>query len=85
MTWSPPKKLEILETDPFAGAADLGVGEAEVGSKAQRIGKEDQKQRRSRREEHEPEHVATLEMPAERGSEFRHLRSSNGLAGASAA
>ena len=41
-----PEEFEVLEADPFAGAADLGVGEAEPRAEPERIGEEHQQQRR---------------------------------------
>ena len=63
-----PQELVVLEADPLAGAADLGVGEAEPDAQAERIGQEQQQQHRRRQHEQQPERVAVVLQPFEKPS-----------------
>src|SRR5262249_16723497 len=61
-----PEELEVLEADPLTRAPNFRVGEPEVGPETERIREEDNEQRGGRREEDEPERVATAREPRER-------------------
>src|SRR6185436_16453626 len=55
-----PQELVVLESDPFAAAADLRVGEAEPRAESERIREEQQQQQRRRQQEQEAEGVAVV-------------------------
>ena len=73
-----PEELVVLESDPFAAAADLRVGEAEPGAEAERIREEQQQQHRRRQQEQEAEGVAVVlergRSSADKGSVFANQR-----------
>ena len=62
-----PQELVVLEADPLARPADLGVGEAEPEAQAERIGQEQQQQHRRGQHEEQPERVAVVLQSFEKG------------------
>ena len=57
-----PQELVVLDADPFPGTADLGVGEAEPGPQAERVGKENKQQGARGEHEQPPEDVPVLQQ-----------------------
>jgi hypothetical protein len=54
------QKAEIVQTDPFAGPPDLGIGKAKPGAKAKWIGQEQQQQNRRRQHEQQAQRITAV-------------------------
>ena len=60
-----PQVLIVLEADEDSGPADLRIGEAEPDAEPERIGQEDEQDRRRRQQEQDAEHRPVLGQSGE--------------------
>ena len=63
--------FEVFEPDEVSGAADLGVGEGEPDSEAERVGEEDDEDGDGREEAEDGEEAAVVEQADEPGVLWR--------------